>query len=164
MVHAPMVKVRGSPSHVDTNDSSRVFSIPLLSLLKPHQSVNFNIISCLCSFLTKVNLSAAENDFFANDIRWFTVRNKLYSSPSWVFFPVTFFSLSDQLKRRYNLGQYYLEVDLQDLTSYDEQLADKLTKSPAEFLPLVSFENLNFDRKWIVWGEKWDWYVFLYVK
>lgn len=51
-----------------------------------------------------------------------------------------FFSLSnsDQLKRHYNLGQYYLEVDLQDLTSFDEQLADKLTKSPAEFLPLVS--------------------------
>ncbi|XP_073248217.1 DNA replication licensing factor mcm5-A-like [Porites lutea] len=42
----------------------------------------------------------------------------------------------DQLKRHYNLGHYYLEVDLQDLTSYDEQLADKLTKSPAEFLPL----------------------------
>jgi len=46
------------------------------------------------------------------------------------------YSYRDQLKRRYNLGQYYLEVDLQDLTSYDEQLADKLTKSPAEFLPL----------------------------
>lgn len=42
----------------------------------------------------------------------------------------------DQLKRHYNLGQYYLEVDLQDLISYDEQLADKLTKNPAEFLPL----------------------------
>jgi len=42
----------------------------------------------------------------------------------------------DQLKRHYNLGQYYLEVDLQDLTSFDEQLADKLAKSPAEFLPL----------------------------
>ena len=49
-----------------------------------------------------------------------------------------FLSHSDQLKRHYNLGQYYLEVDLQDLTSFDEQLADKLTKSPAEFLPLVS--------------------------
>ena len=50
----------------------------------------------------------------------------------------------DQLKRHYNLGQYYLEVDLQDLTSYDEQLADKLTKNPAEFLPLVSF-SYDFD-------------------
>lgn len=46
------------------------------------------------------------------------------------------YSYRDQLKRNYNLGQYYLEVDFQDLTSYDEQLADKLSKSPAEFLPL----------------------------
>ena len=61
-------------------------------------------------------------------------------SRSQMFFVDVFFFLShsDQLKRRYNLGQYYLEVDLQDLTSFDEQLADKLTKSPAEFLPLVS--------------------------
>ena len=58
-----------------------------------------------------------------------------------IFF-VMLSSLSDQLKRHYNLGQYYLEVDLQDLTSYDEQLADKLTKSPAEFLPLVSFGSM----------------------
>lgn len=50
-------------------------------------------------------------------------------------------SFSDQLKRHYNLGQFYLEVDLQDLTSFDEQLADKLTKSPAEFLPLVSIRS-----------------------
>lgn len=46
------------------------------------------------------------------------------------------YAYRDQLKRHYNLGQFYLEVDLQDLTSFDEQLADKLTKSPAEFLPL----------------------------
>lgn len=46
------------------------------------------------------------------------------------------YAYRDQLKRHYNLGQYYLEVDLQDLTSFDEQLADKLTKNPAEFLPL----------------------------
>lgn len=46
------------------------------------------------------------------------------------------YAYRDQLKRHYNLGQYYLEVDLQDLTSFDELLADKLTKSPAEFLPL----------------------------
>lgn len=51
------------------------------------------------------------------------------------------FSFSDQLKRHYNLGQFYLEVDLQDLTSFDEQLADKLSKSPAEFLPLVSIRS-----------------------
>lgn len=55
-----------------------------------------------------------------------------------LFIDVFFISHRDQLKRHYNLGQFYLEVDLQDLTSFDEQLADKLAKSPAEFLPLVS--------------------------
>lgn len=63
----------------------------------------------------------------------------MLSQNQMLFIDVLFFlSHSDQLKRHYNLGQYYLEVDLQDLTSFDEQLADKLTKSPAEFLPLVS--------------------------
>nr|QIC49965.1 DNA replication licensing factor MCM5 [Actinia equina] len=42
----------------------------------------------------------------------------------------------DQLKQHYNLGKYCLEVDLEDLSSYDETLADKLNKNPAEFLPL----------------------------
>eukprot|EP00794_Sanderia_malayensis_P020544 gene20544-22565_t len=43
----------------------------------------------------------------------------------------------DQLKQHYNLGEYYLEVDLNDLASYDELLADKLLKSPTEFIPLL---------------------------
>ncbi|OWF42189.1 DNA replication licensing factor mcm5-like [Mizuhopecten yessoensis] len=42
----------------------------------------------------------------------------------------------DQLKRNYNLGQHWLEVDLQDVTSFDEALAEKLNKLPAEHLPL----------------------------
>ena len=48
-----------------------------------------------------------------------------------------FFFLRDQLKQHYNLGEYYLDVDLNDLSSYDELLADKLMKSPAEYIPLV---------------------------
>ena len=44
----------------------------------------------------------------------------------------------DELKRHYNLGQYWLEVDIEDVASYDESLADKLTKLPTETLPLVS--------------------------
>ena len=44
----------------------------------------------------------------------------------------------DQLKQHYNLGECYLEVDLNDLSSYDELLADKLMKSPSEYIPLVS--------------------------
>ncbi|KAL3273145.1 hypothetical protein HHI36_014599 [Cryptolaemus montrouzieri] len=43
----------------------------------------------------------------------------------------------DTLKRRYNLGQYFLEINIEDLGSYDETLADKLTKQPSEFLPLL---------------------------
>lgn len=44
---------------------------------------------------------------------------------------------SDQLKRHYNLGQYWLEVDIEDVASFDETLAEKLQKSPTETLPLV---------------------------
>ncbi|CAG5130699.1 unnamed protein product [Candidula unifasciata] len=42
----------------------------------------------------------------------------------------------DQLKRHYNLKQYWLEVDLDDVSSYDESLAEKLLKQPSEHLPL----------------------------
>lgn len=42
----------------------------------------------------------------------------------------------DQLKRHYNLRQYYLEVDLEDVASFDETLAEKLSKLPSETLPM----------------------------
>lgn len=44
----------------------------------------------------------------------------------------------DTLKRNYNLGRYYLEVNIEDLGSFDEHLADGLYKNPAEHLPIVS--------------------------
>ncbi|KAJ8308584.1 hypothetical protein KUTeg_013458 [Tegillarca granosa] len=40
------------------------------------------------------------------------------------------------MKRNYNLGQFYLEVELEDLSSFDESLAEKLYKLPSEHLPL----------------------------
>lgn len=43
----------------------------------------------------------------------------------------------EQLKRHYNLCQYKLAVSMEDLASFDAQLADKLTRLPAEYLPLV---------------------------
>lgn len=43
----------------------------------------------------------------------------------------------DQLKRQYNLGRFWLDVQLDDVASFDEVLAEKLTKMPAEYLPLV---------------------------
>lgn len=42
----------------------------------------------------------------------------------------------DALKRNYNLGQYYLEVNIEDVGSFDENLADKLYKQPAEHLEI----------------------------
>ncbi|KAJ8973055.1 hypothetical protein NQ317_011335 [Molorchus minor] len=42
----------------------------------------------------------------------------------------------DTLKRNYNLRQYYLEVNIEDVGSFDENLADKIYKQPAEHLPI----------------------------
>ncbi|XP_066992931.2 DNA replication licensing factor Mcm5 [Anabrus simplex] len=42
----------------------------------------------------------------------------------------------DALKRQYNLGQYWLEVNIEDLASFDETLAEKLYKQPTEHLPV----------------------------
>lgn len=42
----------------------------------------------------------------------------------------------DDLKRHYNLGQFWLEINLEDLASFDDALAEKLYKQPTEFLPI----------------------------
>lgn len=46
------------------------------------------------------------------------------------------FCYRDQLKQHYNLKQYWLEVCLEDLASFDETLGDKLNKFPTDYLPL----------------------------
>ncbi|VTJ92136.1 Hypothetical predicted protein, partial [Marmota monax] len=43
----------------------------------------------------------------------------------------------DELKRHYNLGEYWVEVEMEDLASFDEDLADYLYKQPAEHLQLL---------------------------
>ncbi|NWH66723.1 MCM5 factor, partial [Geococcyx californianus] len=43
----------------------------------------------------------------------------------------------DELKRHYNLSQYWVEVEMEDLASFDEDLADYLYKQPAEHLQLL---------------------------
>ncbi|XP_023022934.1 minichromosome maintenance 5 [Leptinotarsa decemlineata] len=42
----------------------------------------------------------------------------------------------DTLRRNYNLGQYFLDVNIEDVGSFDENLADKLYKQPSEHLPI----------------------------
>lgn len=49
----------------------------------------------------------------------------------------------DELKRHYNLSQYWVEVEMEDLASFDEDLADYLYKQPAEHLQLVRTEKFG---------------------
>jgi DNA replication licensing factor MCM5 len=44
----------------------------------------------------------------------------------------------DTLRNNYNSSRYWIEVDLKDLNSYDEELGDLVKKQPTEVLPLVS--------------------------
>jgi DNA replication licensing factor MCM5 len=40
------------------------------------------------------------------------------------------------LKRHYNVGRYWLEIDIEDLAHFDATLAEKVTKQPTDHLPL----------------------------
>ena len=42
----------------------------------------------------------------------------------------------DSLRNNYNSGRYWLEVDLTDLNSYDEELGELVKKQPTDVLPL----------------------------
>uniref|UniRef100_A0A8C2C0C0 DNA replication licensing factor MCM5 n=1 Tax=Cyprinus carpio TaxID=7962 RepID=A0A8C2C0C0_CYPCA len=48
-----------------------------------------------------------------------------------------FFAFRDELKRHYTLGEYWIEVEMEDLASFDEDLSDCLYKLPTENLPLL---------------------------
>ncbi|XP_063231306.1 DNA replication licensing factor Mcm5 [Bacillus rossius redtenbacheri] len=43
----------------------------------------------------------------------------------------------DELKRQYNLGQYWIEINIEDLASFNDVLAEKLYKQPTEHLPML---------------------------
>lgn len=45
--------------------------------------------------------------------------------------------IRDELKRHYTLGEYWVEVEMEDLASFDEDLSDCVYKLPTENLPLV---------------------------
>lgn len=56
-----------------------------------------------------------------------------------------FVHFRDELKRHYTLGEYWIEVEMEDLASFDEDLSDCLYKLPSENLPLViTVMNLGF--------------------
>ncbi|XP_019769821.2 DNA replication licensing factor Mcm5 [Dendroctonus ponderosae] len=76
-----------------------------------------------------INLLAVKNKF-KNFIRQFHTENFNYK-------------YRDTLKRNYNLCQYYLDVNIEDVGSFDETLADKLYKQPTEHLQI--FEEAATD-------------------
>uniref|UniRef100_A0A3Q2QI73 DNA replication licensing factor MCM5 n=1 Tax=Fundulus heteroclitus TaxID=8078 RepID=A0A3Q2QI73_FUNHE len=43
----------------------------------------------------------------------------------------------DELKRHYTMGEYWVEVEMEDLASFDEDLSDCLYKLPTENLPML---------------------------
>ncbi|XP_058875365.1 LOW QUALITY PROTEIN: DNA replication licensing factor mcm5-like [Acipenser ruthenus] len=47
------------------------------------------------------------------------------------------FKYRDLLKRRCTLGEFWMEVEMEELSSFDEDLADCLYKQPSEHLPLL---------------------------
>eukprot|EP00051_Salpingoeca_urceolata_P023233 m.391340 g.391340 ORF g.391340 m.391340 type:complete len:718 (+) comp20080_c0_seq19:195-2348(+) len=53
------------------------------------------------------------------------------------------FTYREQLRRHYNRGLYWIEVELEDLTAFDETLADLLQTQPGEFLPLFEEAATN---------------------
>ena len=44
----------------------------------------------------------------------------------------------DQLRQNALVKQYYCDIDIAHLISYNEELAHKLTTEPADIIPLVS--------------------------
>ncbi len=44
---------------------------------------------------------------------------------------------SDQLRRHYNLRQFFINVNLQHLRVFDERLHEAFVASPSDYLPLV---------------------------
>lgn len=58
-----------------------------------------------------------------------------------------FLTYRDQLSQNLLTKQYFIEVDLNHLINYNADLANKLSNSPAEFLPLVSWVDSIFTQK-----------------
>ncbi len=54
--------------------------------------------------------------------------------------------LSEQLKRNYNLKDYWLNVSLEDVSAFNESLANALVNRPYEYINQVSIlqTHVNF--------------------
>ena len=48
-----------------------------------------------------------------------------------------YFEFREQLQNNANKGQYFLRVNMEDLISFDEPLADMVKSFPKEYMPHV---------------------------
>jgi len=53
----------------------------------------------------------------------------------------------DQIRENVLVKQYYCDVDIAHLISYNEELAHRLNTEPSEILPLVSLLNYDMDHR-----------------
>ena len=53
------------------------------------------------------------------------------------------FLYRDQIRENVLVKQYYCDIDIAHLISYDEELAHKLQQDPADIIPLVSLSSLS---------------------
>ena len=79
-------------------------------------------------------LGSSAND--PNKINFMSIKKKLKDFLR-VFHTGNFnYIYRDALRSNYNSSRYWLEVDLKDLNSYDEELGELLKKQPTDVLPL----------------------------
>lgn len=72
----------------------------------------------------------------SNKVNFMTIKKKLKDFLR-VFHTGNFnYIYRDTLRNNYNSNRYWLEVDLKDLSSYDDELGDLLKKQPTEIMPL----------------------------
>ena len=56
--------------------------------------------------------------------------------------PPSHSSYRDQIRQNVLVKQYFCDVDIAHLISYDEELAHKLTTEPTEIIPLVRIKSI----------------------
>lgn len=50
----------------------------------------------------------------------------------------------NQLKEHYSIEQYWIEISLDDLASFDDELADNINKSPIQYLKIFESTATEF--------------------
>ena len=53
----------------------------------------------------------------------------------------------EKLKRNYSLGRYFLNIEFDDLKTFDEEAANKIKRYPATFIPAVLVIYLSYSNK-----------------